>query len=239
MVTRTQAAKESAAERERKEQRRLEEVKRARRLRKIQDELMDLESVREMWRRHEQAPSAQPTAERQAKALEVGSKVIAGRMVKQMSTTADILEANRHLPRHLRSAIDRFAQAIAESMNVAVVEGQSSTNRLVSGAYDGMPADGGGFGPRDVPQRVLEARYFWRTIEAQIPVEMLAALEQVIAEEVGLLTGRPQPLIRFGNEFGWSQKEQARAAGGMMVLCAAAIIHHHIKKGVKPPVHAI
>jgi hypothetical protein len=239
MVTKTEAAREAEAIKARKERQREEELKKRRRMKRVEAELMTLESVRDMWRRREQTPTSQVTPERAAKALEIGSKVIAGRMVKRMSTSADILQANNHLPRHLRAAIDRFAQAIAESMNVATMEGQASTSRLISGAYDGMPTDAASFGPRDIPQRVLESRYFWRTIEAQVPAEMLAALEQVIAEEVGLLTGRPEPLIRFGNQFGWSQKEQARAAGGMMVLCAAAIIHHHIKKGVKPPMHEI
>jgi hypothetical protein len=225
-----QARRESAIERERKERAREEATKKARKLKRVEQEIVrTIGATREFWRRVQPTPIGLPTPERARKATALGQDVIDGRMVRRVRTNVDLMQEHGHLPRYLRAAIDRFAQALAVSMNVAIAEGQGSTARLISGVYDGMPPDPN-YGPKDLPSHVLYAQYLWRTIEAQMPEEMMQALEQVLNEELGLSTGRPLSLSRFGNMHGWAQEQQARAAGQMMIFCAAAVLHHHIKK---------
>jgi hypothetical protein len=211
-----------------------------------------LERVREGWRRleahsdqlgtrngdhHELAQSlGEPTPERKAKAANgVGEKVIGRRIVKRLLTTADILELEprskaRHLPKHLRAALDQFTAAVAEAMGVNVAdEGHASSARMVSG-YDGMLP--GAYGPRDTPDRVLNARHFWRCLEREIPPEMMEVLNQLVGEETGLLQGRPAPLQKYGNDYGWDDDRQAYAAGGMHAIDACAVLHHAIKRDI-------
>lgn len=238
-----QAKRESERERARKERAREEATRKARRLKKVEAEILaSMGSVREAWRRHEaNEGTTQPTPERASKALEIGNKVVGGKMVKTVKTTADLLQERNHLPRHLRGALDVFCSAVATAMSVCVVDGDGSTSRLVA-SYGG-DAIGSGFGPREISDRVLNARFLWKTVEREMPAELLDVAEQLVAEETGLLQGRPTPLNRFGNAIGYHQDKQASAAGAALAYAACAVLHHAIKRGIgqagKPAVHAI
>jgi hypothetical protein len=236
-----QATRESQALRARKQREREEATRKARKLKRVAAEIeASLGAVRETWRRHEAVPTTMPTPERQAKALEVGSKVIAGKMVRTVKSTADQLEERRHLPRHLKGALDTFCAAVATAMSVCV-DGNGSSARMI-GNYTGDVISTG-FGPREIPDHVLNARFLWKTVEREMPAELLDVAEQLVAEQTGILQGRPPSLQKFGNSIGYNQEKQASAAGTAMAYCACAILHHAIKRGIgqirKDPVHAI
>jgi hypothetical protein len=236
------AKRESETIKARKAREREEALRKARRLKRVEAEIVaTLGAVRETWRRHEATPTTQPTPERTSKALEIGSKVIAGKMVRTIKSTADQLEERRHLPRHLKGALDAFSAAVATAMSVCVTEGSGSSGRLVAN-YSGDTISTG-FGPREISDRVLNARFLWKTVEREMPAELLDIAEQLVAEQTGLLQGRPPSLQKFGNRIGYQQEKQASAAGSAMAYCACAVLHHAIKRGIgqigKEQVHAI
>jgi hypothetical protein len=234
MLDVVQAKRESELERARKERAREEATRKARRLKRVEAEIVaTLGTVRESWRRHEATPSTQPTPERASKALEIGNKVVAGKMVKTVKTTADLLQERRHLPRHLRGALDAFCSAVATAMSVCVTDGHGSSSKLIAN-YSG-DAIGGGFGPREISDRVLNARFLWKTVEREMPAELLDVAEQLVAEETGLLQGRPAPLGRFGEQIGYTGEKQSSAAGTALAYAACAVLHHAIKRGIGDP----
>jgi hypothetical protein len=207
-----------------------------------------IERGREQWRRIEaqgnaielyngnaqgtsSAPaSADPTPERRAKALEVGRTLVGRREVKKLKTTLDLLEDHGHLPPHLRIAFEKFCEAIAIALNVSVADEQRvSSARMVSG-YGDAPLNA--YGPREISDHVLEARYFWKMLERELPLEIRDIVEQLVGEETGLLQGRPASLQRYGREYGWQQDKQAGAAGAMMAIAACAVLHHALKRGI-------
>jgi hypothetical protein len=221
--------KESAAERSRNEKRRLADVKKKRQIKRVADEIVQtLDQAREVWRRHEALPTTQPTPERAAKALEVGAKVIESRVVKTVKTTADLMHDRGTLPKHLRWALDKFSAAVAEAMGVSV-EGNGSSHKLIAD-YSGMPA--GGYGPREISDRVLQARYLWKTVEREMPAELLAVAEQLVAEETGLLQGRPASLSQYGERMGYKGDKQSATAGATLAYAACAVLNHALRRGV-------
>ena len=250
-----QIKRESEIEYAKREQARRDTTMQARRAKRRAmdaETLQTLDRVREAWRRLEaqgdplglkngahRLPAqslGEPTPERKAKANGVGEKVIGKRVVRKLLTTADNLALEPrtkacHLPKHLRAALDQFAVAVAEAMNVNVVdEKQQASAGMVSRAYDGsLP---GAYGPRGIPDRVLDARYLWKCLEREIPLEMIEVLDQLVGEETGLLQGKPAPLQTYGNRYGWKDERQAYAAGGMHAIDACAVLHHAIKRGV-------
>jgi hypothetical protein len=117
-------------------------------------------------------------------------------------------------------------------MHVSVADGQPSSARLVSG-YDGMLPDA--YGPRDIPDRVINARRLWKFLEQEIPPEMMDVLDQLVGEETGLLQGRPAPLQKYGNDYGWVDDRQAYAAGGMHAIDACAVLSHAKKRHIGRP----
>jgi flagellin-specific chaperone FliS len=239
MVDLMQAIKDSAAERRRNEARRLAEVKKQRRIKRIEAEIVQtLDQARESWRRYEALPTAQPTPERAAKALEISPIVINGKAVRKVATTADLLQNGKtpHLPRHLRRALDIFAAAVAESMGVQVEDGGTGSAKLIA-CYDGTP--GGAYGPREIPDRVLRARYLWKSVERQMPMELMAVAEQLVGEETGLLQGRPASLSRHGEVVGYSDNRQAVAAGTALAYAACAVLNHALKIGIGRPQNSV
>jgi hypothetical protein len=156
-------------------------------------------------------------------------------------TTADILERHGHLPMHLRTALDAYTAIVADAMAVAVHDGQLSTARLISGAYSGAPP--GEYGPREPPQRALDAAGRVTALERAIPEEMRPVLHRLVREETGLHQGRPPSLAGFGNQYGWNAEKQAVAAGGMLAVCACMELHHQLMHGIgkvkKGSVHLI
>jgi hypothetical protein len=115
----------------------------------------------------------------------------------------------------------------------AVTEGNGSSGKMVA-SYGG-DAIGGGFGPREISQRVLDARLLWRSVEREIPQELADVAEQLVSEEVGLLQGRPVPLGRFGEAIRYTGEKQSAAAGAALAMAACAVIHHAIKRGIGSP----
>src|SRR5262249_54283719 len=152
------------------------------------------------------------------------------KVVRKVRTTADLLQERGLLPRHLRAALDAFSAAVATAMSVCVTDGHGSSPKLIAN-YDGEPA-GGGFGPREIPDRVLNARFLWRTVEREMPPELADVAEQLVAEETGLLQGRPAPLGRFGQAMGYEGEKQCGAAGAALAYAACAILAHAIKRGI-------
>jgi hypothetical protein len=205
-----------------------------------------LEDARESWRRieahqdplavrkanaHSAAESpAEPTPERRAKALEIGRALVGRREVRRLKTTLDLLDDHGHLPKHLRIAFDKFCEAIAIAMNVSAIdERTSSSARLISG-YSDAPVKA--YGPREISDRVLDARYLWKMLERELPLEVREIVEQLVGEETGLLQGRPQSLQKYGREYRWHQDKQAGSAGAMMAIMACAVLYHALKRGV-------
>ena len=179
---------------------------------------------------------AEPTLERRLKAADFGRKLVDNREVRKLKTTADLLEDRngvRHLPRHLRQALDRFCEAKIVSMNVdARDDGAKSSHRLIVN-YDGEPMGTSGCpGSHDVPDHVLNARYLWKMLEREVPREMMEVLDQLIAEEMGDLQQRPPSLQKYGRTFGWDQDKQAVAAGSMLAISACSVLHHALKRGI-------
>jgi hypothetical protein len=178
----------------------------------------------------------EPTAVRIAKALEVGRKVVGKgrgqREVKHFMTTLDNLERHGHLPRGVRSGFDEYCVALVTSQHVNAGDDGPSTAHLISCAYDGMPLNHS-YGPRDIPQHVLEAQAICAAIQKSIPAEMWDVVEQLVGEETGHLQGRPPSLRKHGQRFGWNQgthddqqAKQAAAAGGMHAIDACIVIGH-------------
>jgi hypothetical protein len=175
-----------------------------------------LAKVREAWRRLEAQGNplqlgngekrgasqslADPTPERRAKAVDVGHRMVGRREIRKIKTTADLLQDRGHLPRHLRQALDELCVAVVEAMNVAVDDRDSGSARLVS-SYDGAPVTA--HGPREISDRVLDARTKWKLIERQVPQDLFDVLSQLVAEETGHLEERPKSLQRYGRAFGW------------------------------------
>jgi hypothetical protein len=176
--------------------------------------------------------TSEPTPERRAKAADVGHRIVGRRAVRALKTTADLLEDRGHLPRHLRQALDAFSVIVVEALNVNAADYGDGTARLVSG-YNDSPTVA--YGPREISDRALDARYKWRMIEREVPEHLLDVLEQLVAEETGRLQGRPKSLQRYGREFGWEQEKQAGAAGAMMAVDACGVLHHALKHGVGKP----
>jgi hypothetical protein len=235
MVNLMEAIKESAAQRRNNEKRRLKEVKRQRQIKRVADEIVQtLEQGREVWRRYEAMPTAQPTQERTSKALDISPVLVDRKLVRKVRTTADMLHEGKvqHLPKHLRRALDMFAAVVAESMGVQVQDGGTGSAKLISG-YDGTP--GGAYGPREIPDRVLNARFLWKTVERQMPEELMAVAEQMVAEETGLLQGRPASLSHHGEAVGYSDNRQAVAAGTALAYAACAVLNHALKRGLGDP----
>jgi hypothetical protein len=235
-LTLAQAVKESAAQRRANEARRLKEVKKARQIKRIEAEIVQtLDQARETWRRYEALPTAQPTPERAAKALEISPIVIGGKTVRKVATTADLLQNGKtpHLPKHLRRALDIFAAAVAESMGVQVQDGGTGSAKLIA-SYDGV-ANTGAFGPREIPDKVLRARFLWKSLERQMPMELMAVAEQLVGEETGLLQGRPASLSRHGEGVGYADNRQAVAAGTALAYAACAVLNHALKNGIGSP----
>ena len=238
-LTLEQAIKDSAAQRRANEARRLAEVKKRRKLKQIETEIVHtLDNARETWRRYETLPTAQPTPERSQKALAIEPVVVAGKTVRKVKTTADMLQDGKtpHLPRHLRRSLDVFAAAVAESMGVQVEDGGSGSAKLIA-CYDGMP--GVAYGPREIPDRVLQARFLWKSVERTMPMELMAVAEQLVSEETGLLQGRPASLSRHGEAVGYSDNRQAVAAGAALAYAACAVLNHALKTGIGKPTNRV
>jgi hypothetical protein len=229
------AIKESAAIRRSNEARRLKEAKRQRQIKRVADELVHtLEQGREVWRRYEAMPTTQPTPERTGKALEVAPVLVDRKLVRKVKTTADLLMEGRtpHLPKHLRRALDTFAGAVAEAMGVQVEDAGTGSARMISG-YDAMP--GGGYGPREISDRILNARFLWKSVERQMPEELMAIAEQMVAEETGLLQGRPASLSQYGAAVGYNDNRQSVAAGTALAYAACSVLAHALKRGLGIP----
>jgi hypothetical protein len=225
-----QAIKESAAERRRNEQRRTAEVKKQRQIKRVAEEIVQtLDHGREVWRRYEALPTTQPTPERARKALEIGSKLVNAKVVKTVKTTADLMQERGILPKNLRWALDTFSAAVAEAMGVQVQDGGTGSHKMIAD-YSGMP--GGSYGPREVPDRVLQARYLWRTVEQQMPAELMAVAEQLVSEETGLLQGRPASLAQYGEKMGYKGDKQTATAGATLAYCACAVLNHALRRGL-------
>jgi hypothetical protein len=205
-----------------------------------------VETAREAWRRIDahggplgarktnaqsaaESP-ANPTPERRAKALEVGRELVGRREVRRLKTTLDLLDDHGHIPKHLRMAFNKFCEAIAIAMNVSAVDEQTSSSARLVGGYGDTPVNA--YGPREFSDRVLNARYLWKMLERELPLEVREIVEQLVGEETGLLQRRPQSLQKYGREYGWHQNKQAGSAGAMMAIIACAILYHAITRGV-------
>jgi hypothetical protein len=222
--------KEGAAIRRRNEARRVAEVKKQRKLKHVATEIaLTLEAGREAWRRFEALPSTQPTPERASKALEIGSKVVNAKVVKTVKTTADLIQDRNPLgmPRHLRWALDTFCAAVATAMGAQVDDWGSGSHKLIAD-YSGMPA--GEYGPREIPDRVLNARFLWKTVEREMPAELMAVAEQLVSEETGLLQGRPASLSQYGERMGYRGDKQAATAGSVLAYAACSVLNHALRK---------
>src|SRR5262249_299085 len=108
-----------------------------------------------------------PTPERAQKAAGLGHRLVGRRAVQAFKTTAELLEDRGHLPKYLRQALDAACVAAVEAMNVSVVDEQKgSSARLVSGYGDDPLV---AYGPRDMSDRALDARYLFKCLEREIP----------------------------------------------------------------------
>jgi hypothetical protein len=241
MVSMIEAMRESERIKAKARKAQDEALRKARKLKQVEAEIVkDLNGAREVWRRYEALPTAQPTPERVAKAVDIGSKIVEAKVVKRVMTTADQMQERNHLPKHLRWGLDVFAAAVARSLSVCVYEGESSTSKLIA-SYDGMPP-APNFGPKELPDTVLQARYLWKSVERDMPPELMAVAEQLVSEEVGLLQGRPASLSKYGNEIGYTGEKQSTAAGTALAYAACAAMTYAIRRvigqGGKQPVHA-
>ncbi len=68
-------------------------------------------------------------------------------LVQRKSTTCGQLFKSKRIPASLMSSFDRLVESAARALGVAIDEGDDSTSRLISRAYDGMPRDKF-YGPR-------------------------------------------------------------------------------------------
>jgi len=171
-----------------------------------------------------------PTPERAQKAAGLGHRLVGRRAVQACKTTVELLEDRGHLPKHLRQALDVTCVAAVEAMNVSVVDEQKcSSARFVSGYGDDPLV---AYGPRDISDRALNARYLFKCLEREIPEHLKGLFDRLVDEETGPMSARAPSLQRFGNSFGWNQDKQAGASGAQQVIDICGILHHAIKRGI-------
>jgi hypothetical protein len=189
---------------------------------------------RTQFRRNRRAEDAARTIhaqEARAKELRTRTKVIVmetegkRRTVRKVKTTCDKMLAEGKLPKHLKTAVDLFAQLCAASTGAAVIDAQDSTNRMTS-SYDVM--GGGSFGSKTFSDHQLTGMTAVREMKRRVPTELMPIFMMIMAEEVGLAETR-KSLSQIGEDLGYKHK-QASSAAAMAVFSVAAIIGHYLKE---------
>lgn len=158
----------------------------------------------------------------------MGEVVIDSKLVKRYLTTLDQLEKRGQLPKHLKMAFDRFAEAVAVASGACVFDGdpRGSSARTIS-VLDS--ADGAQFGSRTLSNSVIAASYLERQLWGTIPEDLRKLADQLVHEETGYSATAPKPLTAYGHENAFQQEQQARAVGATMAVDICRIIHHALK----------
>ncbi len=149
------------------------------------------------------------------------------RVVKRVRTVCQAANAAGRLPIHLVLELDAYVETEAISLGVATRDGDSSTSRLISGTYDGMPVQAHSYGSRSYSDRQMDAAAEVAWIRTRIPKEQLPLHDLVVAQELAAFGGEKKTLTttQIGEHRGYHHK-QASAAGSTAIYDLLALIAH-------------
>ena len=143
---------------------------------------------------------------------------------RRLTTQAERVMKRERLPTHLYQALQVYVRWAAAAQGV--IEGTSA--RLIASWSGG--GGGGGFGSRTPSHMTLEGAKVVQAVKGAIPAELMALFEEIVAEEMGALSGRPRGLTDFGRDIGYQQMQQATASGQQQLYDLCAIIHHAVRE---------
>lgn len=148
------------------------------------------------------------------------------RTVKKMITTCDKMLAQKQMPKYLKTAVDAYAQLVADAHGAATEDQDDSSNRMTCG-YE--PMSGGSFGSKTVSDRQLFGIGAEREMKKRIPMELKQTFDQIVGEETGHLSVIRRVPATIGEEKGFKHR-QASSAGAMEVLAVCYLIAHFMRE---------